>query len=132
MFTYLAEAQEIEVLRETFGNRVDSATFWDAEDGGGSFERIDAFDRTGKAIGSVSATDDNFDDVQELARDRGETVQFGLRGIAGDELPPDEQEMADLLDGVRKARAGDSNDDEIEAYRDALEHALTRWPGMSA
>jgi hypothetical protein len=62
---------------------------------------------------------------------RNEIGDFKLTGIAPPPLPADEQRMADLLDKVRKAAWGDSNDDEIDAYRDALEEALDRWPGLS-
>ena len=82
MITYSADKYEAEFLREVFGDTVDSVTFWDTEEGGGSFALIEGYDRDGKQVGRLRPGDDNFDEVQELASDRGETVKFGLHGIA--------------------------------------------------
>lgn len=42
------------------------------------------------------------------------------------------EEMQELLDKAIKAAEGDSNDDEFEALRFALGHALTRWPEVDS
>lgn len=39
--------------------------------------------------------------------------------------------VRDALAHVERAALGDSNDDELDALRDALELALTRWPEIA-
>ena len=43
-------------------------------------------------------------------------------------MPGDAAELRDALDAVAAAADGDSNDDEIDALRNALDLALRRWP----
>lgn len=130
-FSYPANDGERETLREVFGEKVESVTFWDTEEGGGNYAVITGFDGDGNELRSLDPDDDDFDEVEQVARERDQTVKFSVHGIKPEPLPADEAEMVKALERVQRARDGDSNDEEIDAYFDLVEILLRRWPGHS-
>lgn len=79
MFVYTATTEEAAVITRVFGAEVEEVTFYDfdyPEDAPGWWEEITA---TGGVLESVSPGDSGYDELEEIASERDQTVKFGLR-----------------------------------------------------